>query len=214
MQTKKEPKAMKPFQIMIALAAAAVAGGALAQDSIDLGDAPMLRAGYWETLSIEQGSKGEKRTKVFMCVDDAMQERMKVLTQGGMCSELRIEPQRSKRWAFRSVCNPGGMGRMVSEGTISGDLHERFQSETVTTGSFMGRSMNSKSTQDGRHVGACPDGIVPGDLVMADGSKFNVMQMAAGAGGSILGQLGGLLGGGGEGGSQNLGKALDRLLGK
>ncbi len=205
---------MKSLSITIALAAAAIAGDALAQDSIDLGDAPRPRAGYWETLSTEQGSKGGKKTKVFMCVDDAMQERMSVLTRGGMCSELSIKPQGSQRWAFRSVCNPAGMGRMVSEGTISGDMHERFQSETITTGSFMGQSMNSKSTQDARHVGACPDGIVPGDLVMADGSKINVMQMAAGAGGGMLVQLGGLLGGGGQGGSQNLGEALGRLLGR
>lgn len=206
---------MKTFPITIALAAAAVAGGALAQDSIDRGEAPRLRAGYWETISVEQG-RSQKRTKAFMCVDNAMQDRMSAFSQGGMCSEVSISRQGSQRWAFRGVCNPAGMGRMVSQGTISGDLQERFKSETVTTGSFMGQSMDSRSTQDARHVGACPDGIVPGDLVMEDGSKINVMRMAAGsvAGGGILGQIGGLLGGGAQGGSQDLGAALGRLLGK
>lgn len=234
---------MKTFSITIALAAAAVAGAALAQNRIDLGDAPRLRAGYWETTSIQEDRNGKETTKISMCIDDAMQEKMSVFSQGGMggmCSEMSITPQGGNRWAVRSVCNPAGMGRMVSEGTVSGDMRTRYHSDMVTTGSIMGQSMNDRTIQEARHVGACPDGVVPGDLVMEDGTNVNMLQLgAAGAkGDGILDQLGSVLGGGAQGGSagqprggqassasqgqpqdsndllQNLGGALGKIFGK
>ena len=208
---------MKTFPITIALAAAAVAGGALAQNPIDLSDAPRLRAGYWETTSVTESEGSKETMRSHLCVDDAMQEKVSIFAQGGMggmCSETSMKPQGGNRWAYRSVCNPAGMGRMVSEGTISGDMRTRYHSEMVTTGSFMGQSMNDKSTQDARHVGACPKGIVPGDMVMEDGTKINMNQMMGSVGGGgglgagggeggggIFDQLGGLLGGGAQGGS-------------
>src|SRR5690606_28998205 len=112
------------------------------------------------------------------CVDDAMQEKMSVFAQGGvggMCSEMSVKPQGANRWAVRSVCNPGNMGRMVSEGTISGDMRRQYRSEMVTTGSMLGQPMDDKTVQDARHVGACPDGIVPGDIVMEEG-KVNMLE--------------------------------------
>ena len=202
---------MKPFSITIAIAAISAAGGALAQNQIDLADAPRLRAGYWETTSVSEGKSGKETTKTHLCVDDALQEKMSIFSQGGMggmCSEVSMTPQGANRWAFRSVCKPGGIGRMVSEGTISGDMRTRYHSEMVTTGSFMGQSMNDRTVQDSRHVGACPKGIVPGDIVMEDGTKMNMSQVMSTAGtgggeggGGIFGQLDGLLGGGGQGGS-------------
>ncbi|NLD54364.1 MAG: DUF3617 family protein [Burkholderiaceae bacterium] len=199
---------MKTFPLTIALAAAVVAGGAMAQNRTDLGDAPRLRAGYWETTSIQEDRNGKETTKISMCIDDATQEKMTVFSGGGMCSETSITPQGGNRWTVRSVCNPAGMGRMVSEGTISGDMRTRYHSDMVTTGSMMGQSMNERTIQEARHVGACPDGIVPGDMVMEDGTKINMNQMMGSVGGGggeggggIFDQLGGLLQGGAQGGS-------------
>ena len=232
---------MKIFRITIVLAAVAVAGSALARNQIDLDNMPKLRAGYWETTSTTQDASGKETMTSFLCIDDAVQQKMSVFAQGGMggmCSEVSMKPQGANRWAFRSVCNPANMGRMVSEGTISGDMRTHYRSETVTTGSMMGQSMNDRSVQEARHVGACPEGIVPGDIVTKEGT-INMMEMAAigkDAGG-VLGNLGGLLGAGAQGGSeqsqngqasapskglpqeaneliQNLGGALGRMLGK
>jgi len=195
---------MKILPVMIALAASTVAGGVLAQNQIDLSDAPKLRAGYWETTSVTESKEGKETMKSHLCVDDAMQEKMSMFAMGGVggiCSEMSMTPQGGNRWAFRSVCSPGGMGRMVSEGTISGDMRTRYHSEMVTTGSVFGQSMNDRTVQEARHVGACPDGVVPGDIVMEDGTKMNMSQAmgSAAEGGGILDQLGGLVGGGGQG---------------
>lgn len=197
---------MKILPVMIALAASTVAGGVLAQNQIDLSDAPKLRAGYWETTSVTESKEGKETMKSHLCVDDAMQEKMSMFamgSMGGICSEMSMTPQGGNRWAFRSVCSPGRMGRMVSEGTISGDMRTRYHSEMVTTGSVFGQSMNDRTVQEARHVGACPDGIVPGDIVMEDGSKMNMTQISAAAdeGGGVLNQLGDLFGGGAQGGS-------------
>ncbi len=233
---------MRTFPLMIAFAASTVAASALAQGKIDVGDAPTLRAGYWEVTSTVQDKSGTETMKSFLCVDDAMQEKMSVFAQGGvggMCSEMSVKPQGANRWAVRSVCNPGNMGRMVSEGTISGDMRTQYRSEMVTTGSMLGQPMDDKTVQDARHVGACPDGIVPGDIVMEEG-KVNMLEMGATMekDGGVLGGLGGLLGGGAQGGSagqsqdgqapapskgaaqdagdllQNLGGALGKMFGK
>src|SRR5690606_1453329 len=111
-------------------------------------------------MSTTRKGNGAEKMKSSVCVDEAMQEQMSVLAQGGMggmCSEVSITPQGANRWAYRSVCNPMGMGRMTSQGTISGDMRTQFHSETVTTGSMLGKPMDDETVQDARHVGACPD---------------------------------------------------------
>lgn len=233
---------MRILPITIALTAIAVAGGALARNQIDPDSMPKLRAGYWETTSTTQKTNGKETMTSFLCIDDAVQQKMSVFAQGGMggmCSEVSMTPQGANRWAYRSVCNPGNMGRVVSEGTISGDMRTRYRSEAVTTGSVLGQSVNDTTVQEARHLGACPKGIVPGDIVTSEG-KINMIEMSAIAQetGGLADVLGGILGSAAQGESagqsrngqadasagglpqeasealRNLGGALNRMLGR
>lgn len=191
---------MKRLSVVIAMAAASFAGEAMSQNTVDLSDAPRLRAGYWETTSVTHSDDGSETTKISLCVDDALQEEMNLFSSGsqiGACSEMSLTQHGSDRWSFRSVCNPGNMGQMLTEGMISGDMQTQYQSEIITSGSRMGQAVKEKTVQKARYVGVCPAGIVPGDMLMEGGMKINMKQMAelsrgmsglSGSGGASSGQ--------------------------
>jgi hypothetical protein len=61
--------------------------------------------------------------------------------------------------------------------TLSGDSGYRIVISTKFDPPVMGMK-DSSTTMDGKYVGACRDGLVPGDVVMPDGRKMNVKNMS------------------------------------
>ena len=142
--------------------------------------APRLRAGLWSVSTTTDGVGQVTR----MCIDDAVQSRMSVIggqMAGGACQTSEMTPRAGGGWSMRSVCDMGPGGRMVSQGVVTGDFRNTYRNETtVTTSGASVAHMNRTVTQvsEGRHEGACPEGMNPGDIEMPGGMRLNMLEMA------------------------------------
>lgn len=158
-------------------AAASEAGAATAQ-----GDMPILRDGLWRVTTSVDGQPTEMR----MCMDRAFQEAMGVFGQqmaGANCSENTIAPRAGGGWTMRSVCDMQQLGRMVTEGTTTGDMRTSYRTEmtTETTDSSMAQ-LNGTSTTvvEGVHEGPCPSDMSPGDMIGPGGMRMSLGGQPAG----------------------------------
>lgn len=156
---------------------AGAAGSALAQDL------PKLRAGQWDIL-IDRGpaAHGQPPVKSTMCTDDAVQREM--LASGmGMSREIcsRNDLRRDgARFVGTAQCRFGD-SKMTSRSvmTLTGDSAYRVEIVATFDPPFMGMK-DSRTTLDGKYVGPCRAGLVPGDIVGPAGQKFNVRNLGQG----------------------------------
>lgn len=148
-------------------AGVAVATAAVAQDY----KLPARRPGYWES-SATMDIGGRSRTIVTqMCTDAATEKVYSVVGQnaGRNCSQREIHPIPGG-FAFNSTCAFNG-STSVSSGTMTGDFQSHFHMEMTSHRTPGGES---HTTIDGKWVGECPAGRVPGDMVMPGGMVMNM----------------------------------------
>lgn len=148
--------------------------------------APKLRAGLWRVTAGGDAPEAVSR----MCLDDAVQTKMNVVSAqaaGGNCQETTMQPNPGGGWRYRTVCDysASGGGTSVSEGVVTGDMRTAFSGRTTvtTTGAavaHMNRPVNI--TSEGVYEGPCTADMKPGDMVMSNGMKFNMLEMAEMAG--------------------------------
>ena len=145
-------------------------------------DFPKLKSGQWETTAVLSASPGAQQNthKVTMCTDDTVQKQMMDIGEGmrrDLCSKAEIRREGGK-FIGESVCKVE-LGTMTSRSvmTVDGDTAYRTVVSAAYDPPFMGMK-ESTTTIEGRHVGPCRDGLVPGDVVTATGQKFNLKSMA------------------------------------
>jgi hypothetical protein len=61
--------------------------------------------------------------------------------------------------------------------TVQGDTAYKTVVSATYDPPMMGMK-DANTTIEGKHTGACRDGLVPGDIVTADGRKFNIKSYA------------------------------------
>lgn len=167
---------MRRLLVMI-IALAAIAAPALAQDL------PKLRAGQWDIL-IDRGKAGQGQppVKSTMCTDDAVQREM-IVSGMGMSREIctRHDFRREgARFVGSAECRFGD-SKMKSRSTMTptGDTAYRVEIAATFDPPFMGMK-DSHTTLDGKYVGPCRAGFVPGDVVGPAGQKFNIRNLGQG----------------------------------
>jgi hypothetical protein len=58
--------------------------------------------------------------------------------------------------------------------TMKGDTAYRTEAETTYDPPLMADLRQAKTVVEAKHVGACRDGLVPGDIVTGAGQKINI----------------------------------------
>jgi hypothetical protein len=165
---------MRPLTVLLAVALPlAVAAPALAQDY------PKLKAGQWETTTTSSKSPGTPQNKITMCTDDAVQKKMMDMGKGmskEMCSKTDMRREGGK-YIGDSVCKIGD-ATMTSHSvmTVQGDTAYKTVVNATYDPPFMGMK-ETTTTIEGRNTGPCRDGLQPGDVVTANGQKFNMNAM-------------------------------------
>lgn len=160
----------------LTIAVALAAPAALADDY------PKLKPGQWEmTMTTAKAAKDGPPTKTTMCTDDATQKEMTSMGAGvarDMCTKNEIRRE-GARYVGLSECNIGG-SRTVSRTvmTLAGDTGYRLEIDTTYDPPMMGLKQ-AHTVLEGRHVGPCRGGLVPGDFITPGGQKFNVKSMSA-----------------------------------
>lgn len=141
--------------------------------AVDIGSLPKLNSGLWVTTVTNDGMKPTTHS---MCMDEATQQRMLTLGQGlmaGMCkrSDLRRD---GDAFVFETDCAMGPM-RVISTSRTTFTVTSAYRSES--TAKFdppMAGMGATRSVAQGRHSGACPAGMKPGDMKLPDGRIMNI----------------------------------------
>ena len=166
---------MTPFALRFAALAACFGCAAAAQAAFEY---PTLKSGQWEmTTTAGPGAPPRKAT---ICLDPGTQKTL--MDQGAgvqkeMCSKIDMRRD-GTRYITDAECKFGN-SVVKSHGvmTMTGDTAYR----TETTATFdppLAKDMReSKTVIEGKYVGACRDGLQPGDMVTDTGQKLNINQM-------------------------------------
>ncbi|GER20455.1 DUF3617 domain-containing protein [Variovorax boronicumulans] len=161
----------------LAAVACLLAGPALAIDY------PARKPGLWEIQTGEGGAATAKAPgqTIQQCIDAATDKAMREMGQGmgkDMCSrqDLRLE---GVKLVIDSVCKIGPT-TATSRAVMSGDFSSAYRVESKSTYSppLMGRTEGT-SVVDAKWVGPCKPGQKPGDMVMGNGMKMNMLDAMA-----------------------------------
>ena len=141
-------------------------------------DFPTMKAGQWEmhSTTTKAGGGMNESVKTTMCTDAAMQKELIAMGAGmskEMCTKNDFKREGS-RVITQSECKIGD-SRIVSRAvmTLAGDTGYKTEINATYDPPFMGMK-DSKSTLEGKYVGPCRDGLVPGDFIMPGGQKMNM----------------------------------------
>jgi hypothetical protein len=138
---------------------------------------PKLRAGLWE-LTTASSKAQEQPPPMKSCVDDATQQEMMNFGQGvqrQMCSRYDVRNEGGKIVA-ETDCKLGPT-RMTSRSvtTFSGSSSYRTEVRATYDPPLAGQK-EATLTMEGRHLGACPADMKPGDIEVA-GKRMNLRDM-------------------------------------
>ncbi|HWB45992.1 MAG TPA: DUF3617 family protein [Hyphomicrobiaceae bacterium] len=155
----------------------AVSAGAQTLDSL-----PQRRAGQWEMQTVTEKPAGAPVITTRICVDAATDHELMefgLRTSKEVCSQHEVK-RAGKSWVIDAQCTFGPM-TSTTHTVVTGDFQSAvtLHIESKTTG-LHGRADKFKETlmtQTSRWTGPCKDGMVPGDISMANGLKINVRQL-------------------------------------
>jgi len=161
-------------------AAGGPAGETAAQGPVDIA-APQRKAGLWKITTTSAGMTQSMR----LCTDAATEAKFSVW--GGQASKDMCAKQEMKRGltgqiAFSSVCDMGSGGKITTKGTMKGDFAKSYtvSATSVTEGAGAPQMNGSRDmVMQADWLGPCPADFKPGDMEVAEGMKFNILEMGA-----------------------------------
>ena len=144
-------------------------------------DIPALRPGLWEATTTAPNRSQTHPAVTRVCIDKQTQRHILdqlAFAMPRMCSRNQYE-MRGGRFMTDSSCTFGAS-------TIEGRTETTFLRDTAYRTEVVGRvgptgriAETQRTVIDGRHVGPCPAGMKPGDLVLPNGLTLNLLQLSA-----------------------------------
>lgn len=167
---------MKKCTLLLLLA---ISAGASAQQF------PKMHAGLWQTTTMTRGGDGASASAPrvsTICLDDSVQKLMVQFAQGiasGLCSKHDLHINGSSVDSD-AVCELMG-SRTTTHSTMkfTGDTSYHGGAHTTYDPPFNGRK-EADTVIDGRYMGPCPAGMVPGDLSLPGGKTINLRMFTGG----------------------------------
>ena len=156
--------------VTAALAVAAPAAGV---------DYPTLKNGQWEMTTGASGPGAPPR-KSTICLDASTQKSMIDMGAGmqkEMCTRMDMRRDGAK-FITDAECKIGN-SVIKSHGvmTMTGDTAYRTETSATFDPPLAKDMKESKTVIEGKYLGPCRDGLLPGDMVTDTGQKINVNQM-------------------------------------
>jgi hypothetical protein len=145
-------------------------------------DYPARKPGLWEIQTGDgTAAKGASQT-IQQCIDAASDKALRDMGQGmgkDACSKQELRNEGGKL-VIDSVCKIGST-TATSHAVMSGDFSSAYRMESKSTYSppLMGRAEGS-AVIEAKWIGPCKAGQKPGDMIMSNGMKMNVLEMAGG----------------------------------
>jgi Protein of unknown function (DUF3617) len=161
------------------IAALCVVAGAPAR-ALDL---PARKVGLWEVKMAFEGRNLPPQV-VQQCIDAATDKMMSAFGSNlsqGMCSKQDVQKV-GNTLVIDSVCQIAGM-TTTSHGVVSGDFNSSYTVKMTSTRTggpaIPGMPADGKSdmTIEAKWLSACKPDQKPGDMIMADGRKINIVDV-------------------------------------
>jgi hypothetical protein len=139
---------------------------------------PTLKAGQWE-MTTTPGAAGSAPRKSMICLDASTQKAMLDMSAGmqkEMCTRMDMRREGS-RFITDAQCRLGN-SVVTSHAvmTMTGDSAYRTESSATFSPPF-NNLRESKTVIEGKYLGACRDGLQPGDVVTATGQRINLNRL-------------------------------------
>jgi len=173
------------FRHRIAIAAAC---GLVAATAASAAEMPTRKAGLWNLKMTFEG-RNMPLQSIQHCVDAATDKLMNADFGGmmkGTCSRQDIKTA-GNTITVDSVCN-FGEGTTTSHATITGSFDSAYTVRVTSTSQGgpaipgMAPGQPANMTVEARWLGPCKAGQKPGDIIMINGFKMNVLNMPTGRG--------------------------------
>jgi len=169
------------MNIRLSAVVACLAAGALAMPALAL-DFPARKPGLWE-IRTGDGSGGKDAAAghtMQQCIDAASDKALRDMGQGmgkDLCSKQELSSDGGKL-VMDSVCKIGNTVA-TSHAVMSGDFGTAYRMESKSSYNppLMGRA-EGHSVMEAKWIGPCKADQKPGDTVMPNGMKMNVLDMA------------------------------------
>jgi len=164
--------------LAMALFALAATSAARATDTVEF---PTLKNGQWE-MTTQSSATGAAPRKTTVCLDANTQKRMFEMSQGvqkEMCARMDMRRDGAK-YVMEAECKLGET-TVKSHGvmTMQGETAYRTESTATFDPPFNRDIKETKTVIEGKYLGACREGMKPGDMITATGEKINLMEMQA-----------------------------------
>jgi len=144
-------------------------------------DFPPRKAGLWQIEMTMPGRQMPPRN-IKTCLDpstDAQMQQLATNASKGMCNPPQIN-RNGSTVIVDSVCKMGSSQMTTHSVTLFvGDTSYHTDITTKFEPPMAGRDTGAMA-QDAKWVGPCPADMQPGDVVMENGMKLNLRQMAGG----------------------------------
>ncbi|WP_076997967.1 DUF3617 family protein [Variovorax sp. KK3] len=156
-----------------------LAGGAWA--AIDY---PARKPGLWEMTIQGDASAKTPPMSTQQCIDAATDKAMRDMGEGVNQQTCSKQDMRNEggRIVIESVCKIG-TSTATTRAVLAGDFSTGYRMESRSTYSppLVGRSEGT-AVIEAKWVGPCKAGQKPGDMVLPNGMKMNLLDMPAGRG--------------------------------
>jgi hypothetical protein len=169
MKRRLDTRSLSPL-LLLGLAAAALAGGALAADT------PKRKSGLWEINTQMEGmpSMGAMQQCIDQNTDDLMQQSAK--KEKIDCSVMDVKPQGNKL-TMHSVCKFEGT-TATTDAVFIGAFYSAYKGDMKTRyNPPMHGVSESKMIMEARWLGPCKPGQKPGDVIMPNMKNMNINEM-------------------------------------
>lgn len=142
---------------------------------------PKRKPGLWEIQT--SGTNGQPAQSMKQCIDAETDAKlMKMGTDmtakmGGSCAKNTFVKQ-GNDYVGEAECTMMGT-KMITKSVVSGNFESAYTGES--TASFdppLGGMKDTKTKLTARWVGACEAGQKPGDMILANGMRMNIEDIA------------------------------------
>jgi len=149
---------------------------------------PAMAAGLWR----QRVDDGRSAHVTRYCLDAGASSALAAFNQqlSGNCPEHQMALSDDGAWHFRTACDAGAAGKLVTEGVMRGDFarHYTIDVERKAAGDVERRAAGQAGANAGfrlsvdvRRLGGCPKDMKPGDVILPDGARGRLGELPANA---------------------------------
>jgi len=149
-------------------------------ETISVAGGPQQAPGLWSQSVSDRNGVSTLR----YCLDKAAAGALASFNRqlNGRCGRHDIARAADGTWHFSTSCDMGAAGKVATTGVMRGDFHAHYfiEAESQTIGAADSAANGpSRLLADVQHVGDCPTDMKAGDVILPNGARSRLDDLAA-----------------------------------